>query len=284
MGVRQHLSTGTAKMLSWDAGRPTGASGPAGQARSMTWQARPAQLHGAEKMLTRADAARLSSRLGALRTLLRHDPVDFSVCEAEFRSVLDSLEKNNTEPDKGIFPIRENPNTPSWETTWESARGFSKVRQGYLYEAPFLQSDLGPKEKNSKLGIVLRSALESMIRFVHEADTLPEKKKHCGEALYNVDVFLHLRGEPDPAVVPTDNAGETAREAKKKPATINQQMLDLLQKRPETRNWTARQFQDLLGCSVSTVHGTAAWEEIQKTRKAAKLERKERKELTEKNS
>lgn len=56
-------------------------------------------------------------------------------------------------------------------------------------------------------------------------------------------------------------------------ATANARMLDLLARRVESRDWTARQFAESLGLSASAVCGTKIWKELMSQREATKRAR-----------
>src|SRR5262249_14205252 len=70
----------------------------------------------------------------------------------------------------------------------------------------------------------------------------------------------------DPIEVRTHTPPKSAKQ-NHKGKRINGQMLELLQADSSRVNWTARQWASHLGCSVSTVQGTKAWDNILTTRK-----------------
>ena len=84
---------------------------------------------------------------------------------------------------------------------------------------------------------------------------------------------------PPPAVPGSNGAGATAPESETanksimRPATVNQRMLDTLERDPESLNWPAQKWADALECSKSTVHGTPAWKRIQAARALQKADR-----------
>ena len=53
-------------------------------------------------------------------------------------------------------------------------------------------------------------------------------------------------------------------------ATINARMIDLLGRRPEAKDWSARQFSVALECSKGSIGTAAAWRTLMQTRKDAK--------------
>lgn len=59
-----------------------------------------------------------------------------------------------------------------------------------------------------------------------------------------------------------------------KRATFNARMIDKIQNSPESRDWSASQWVEFLGCkSKSTVHSQPMWNELMKHREASKLAR-----------
>lgn len=78
----------------------------------------------------------------------------------------------------------------------------------------------------------------------------------------------------------TESCAVTATPAQKsggrsKP-TVNARMFDLITRRPESREWTAREFAEHLSCAVSMIAKTAAWRELQRTHAMSCLERRDR--------
>lgn len=62
---------------------------------------------------------------------------------------------------------------------------------------------------------------------------------------------------------------------------VNEQMLGMLQKRPESANWSARQWAEVLDCSKSTIAETTTWKEnlhmakiVERTDRGVRQERK----------
>lgn len=60
--------------------------------------------------------------------------------------------------------------------------------------------------------------------------------------------------------------------AKVKGRGIDGKMWELVQRRPEARGWSAREWADALECSPSTVHGTGMWRSLATVRAATKAE------------
>jgi hypothetical protein len=71
------------------------------------------------------------------------------------------------------------------------------------------------------------------------------------------------------------SAGSETLTGKRPPpkATVNMRMLDELQKNPEVRGWTCRQWAKHLKCGASTVAETAVWKELYVPRETVKAER-----------
>jgi hypothetical protein len=81
----------------------------------------------------------------------------------------------------------------------------------------------------------------------------------------------------DPIEVRTPTPPEPAKQ-RYKGKRINERMLEMLQDDSSRVNWTARQWADHLGCSVSTVQGTRTWENILTTRKLQAVDATNREE------
>jgi hypothetical protein len=63
----------------------------------------------------------------------------------------------------------------------------------------------------------------------------------------------------------------------KQKATINARMIDILQKRPEAKDWTVEQWMQCLGCkSKASVARTKCWEAIMGARAVRKVQRLQR--------
>lgn len=60
------------------------------------------------------------------------------------------------------------------------------------------------------------------------------------------------------------------------PATINARMIDLLGRKPEAKDWSARQFAMALDCSKGSIGDAAAWKTLMQTRESAKAARQTR--------
>ena len=54
----------------------------------------------------------------------------------------------------------------------------------------------------------------------------------------------------------------TERQMEPQKKTINERMREKIERRPECRVWSARQWADCLDCADSTVVATAAWKEL----------------------
>jgi hypothetical protein len=59
--------------------------------------------------------------------------------------------------------------------------------------------------------------------------------------------------------------------------SVNARMIDTLTKKPESRDWTARQWGEHLGCGKSTVADQPAWKGLEAARQGVSYERMERK-------
>jgi hypothetical protein len=64
--------------------------------------------------------------------------------------------------------------------------------------------------------------------------------------------------------------------AGRKRGTVNQRMLEELQRNPESTSWTQRQWADRLDCSASAVAAAKAWQTVKAARDFAKADRLER--------
>jgi len=78
--------------------------------------------------------------------------------------------------------------------------------------------------------------------------------------VYKADKAVRIREKP-----PT--------KAKQKRLTVNERMGAVLLKRPESREWSAQQWADCLGCRKSTVADTLQWKALLAARVGARLER-----------
>jgi|GEM_PF-6990617 len=58
-----------------------------------------------------------------------------------------------------------------------------------------------------------------------------------------------------------------------KPATVNERMISMMLKKPESKGWTARGWATSLGCAKSTVAGTDAWQQLEQIRAAIRAEK-----------
>jgi hypothetical protein len=55
--------------------------------------------------------------------------------------------------------------------------------------------------------------------------------------------------------------------------TVNDKMMSLMTKRPESKSWSARNFADALGCAKSTVSETTMWKTLMEKREAIRQQR-----------
>lgn len=72
-------------------------------------------------------------------------------------------------------------------------------------------------------------------------------------------------------VVPVSQAVQASKSSTA--ATVNARMIDLLNRRTDSRGWTSRQMAEALECSKSAVAETACWRELQKERVQARQDR-----------
>lgn len=76
-----------------------------------------------------------------------------------------------------------------------------------------------------------------------------------------------------------DRSGETSpgttevNGSRPRDATVNARMIEVIQRRPEAANWTAKQWATKLGCALSTVKETRTWKNLVLTRAEKKYER-----------
>lgn len=64
--------------------------------------------------------------------------------------------------------------------------------------------------------------------------------------------------------------------SKSRRTSANTRMIETIQKRPESRDWTAKQWAEALECAPSTIKETATWKDLVKVRAVAKAERRNR--------
>ena len=70
-----------------------------------------------------------------------------------------------------------------------------------------------------------------------------------------------------------DAKSSVQTDAGKQKRNVNGRMLDTLQRKPESRGWTVREWAAYLGCSTSSVCETQTWKELSAARKVMKAER-----------
>lgn len=97
-------------------------------------------------------------------------------------------------------------------------------------------------------------------------------KFHRETVAIKISEVIHiLNSVVDTKLLPPDNP-QADEEPNKKPS-YNARMIDTLQSKPESLEWSTQNWADHLGCVKSTVHDQPAWKEIMRQREANKIAR-----------
>jgi hypothetical protein len=155
-----------------------------------------------------------------------------------------------------------------------SAAGFERFREWDAAvcracdEAGILQPNVKvPDQYTQLLGFVRLPFLKGRI---------PRPPVAWYEAMQTLRVRLQGAAErAEPGDAGTSN-GQPERTPKRKPATVEQRMLTVVERNLEAQFWSAKQFADNLGCSKTAVAETKLWKSLQSLRARAKKERMDR--------
>jgi hypothetical protein len=110
----------------------------------------------------------------------------------------------------------------------------------------------------------------TMVRFVLDSDTPAEQATNMNALHRAIRTYLKCRGI---AVLGVGRVRPSSRgKTKGKGKHVEERMVAVTVKNPESRDWTAEQFASHLKCSISTVCGTDCWKALRSFREQQRLD------------